>query len=101
MVEDRRFPVNTIYLSAYSPVFERMFQIDMKEKDESEVEIKDVKSEHFEDFLAAISPHRIHPNRLFSFLNQVSLQPHLFFPFHYVRLFVYIPFYLFVYLMIT
>ena len=65
MVGDRRFPVNTGYLSAYSPVFDRMFQIDMKEKYANEVEIKDVKAEHFEDFLAAISPQRIHPNRLF------------------------------------
>ena len=65
MVGDRRFPVNTTYLSAYSPVFERMFQIEMKEKDAEEVEIKDVTPEHFDDFLAAISPQRIHPNRLF------------------------------------
>ena len=42
-----------------------MFQIDMKEKYAEEVEIKDVKAEHFEDFLAAISPQRVHPNRLF------------------------------------
>ena len=42
-----------------------MFQIDMKEKYAEEVEIKDVKPEHFEDFLAAISPQRVHPNRLF------------------------------------
>ena len=65
MVGDRRFPVNTTYLSAYSSVFERMFQTEMKEKNAKEVEIKDVKPEHFDDFLAAISPQRIHPNRLF------------------------------------
>ena len=64
MVGDRRFPVSTTYLSAYSPVFERMFQIEMKEKDAEEVEINDVTPEHFDDFLAAISPQRIHPNRL-------------------------------------
>ena len=69
LVDNRRFQVNTVYLSAYSPVFERMFQIDMVEKHAKEVEIRDVKAEHFEDFLAAISPQRIQPNRCFEFMN--------------------------------
>ena len=79
LVDNRSFQVNTVYLSAYSPVFERMFQIDMVEKHAKEVEIKDVKGEHFEDFLAAISPQRIQPNRLFQILNNFSFKYNNFF----------------------
>ena len=48
-----------------SPVFAAMFESDMKERREDEIEIKDVESfEHFADFLRALSPNeRCLPNR--------------------------------------
>lgn len=65
MVGNRRFPVNTVYLSAFSPVFAAMFGNDMAEKKATEVEIKDVEPGDFSDFLASFSPQPILPNRLF------------------------------------
>ena len=67
IVDGKRFPVNNIYLSACSPVFAAMFQLDMKERNASEVEIKDVASaEHFGDFLLAFLPEQTSlPNRTF------------------------------------
>ena len=66
VVNGRRFPVNTGHLSIYSPVFEAMFQCDMKERSSDEVELKEIESaDHFADFLAMISPQRILPNRKF------------------------------------
>lgn len=63
IVGDKRFPVNSIYLSACSPVFAAMFQLDMKEHNTREVEIKDVASaEHFGDFLRALPRNSIRPN---------------------------------------
>ena len=64
IVHGSRFPVNSVYLAACSPVFAAMFQNDMAEKTAKEVEIKGVSTaEHFSDFLAAISPDRVNPNR--------------------------------------
>lgn len=41
-----------------------MFHTDMKERDAAEIEIKGIESdEDFADFLDAISPHQIRPNR--------------------------------------
>ena len=52
-------------LSIYSPVFAAMFESDMKEKCEEEIEIKDVESsEHFAEFLRTLLPNeRCLPNR--------------------------------------
>ena len=63
---ERRFPVNSHQLSICSPVFSAMFENDMKEKNEEEVEIKDVaSSDHFAEFLRALSPNeQCLPNRM-------------------------------------
>lgn len=59
LVNERKFPVNTTWLSICSPVFAAMFQVDMKERDAIDIEICDVISaNYFEDFLAMISPDR-------------------------------------------
>ena len=65
IVKGRHFPVNTLHLATFSPVFAAMFESDMKEKCEDEIEIKDVESsEHFAEFLRALSPNeRCLPNR--------------------------------------
>ena len=66
IVDERRFPVNTHHLSVCSPVFAAMFENDMKESREAEVEIKDVaSSDHFAEFLRALSPNeQCLPNRM-------------------------------------
>ena len=49
------FPVNTRHLAMCSPVFAAMFESDMKEKSEAEIEIKDVESsDHFAEFLRCL-----------------------------------------------
>ena len=59
LVGGRKFPVSTAWLSMCSPVFAAMFQVDMKERAATDVPIGDVRSaNHFEDFLAMISPGR-------------------------------------------
>ena len=60
------FPVNTRHLAMCSPVFAAMFESDMKEKSEAEIEIKDVESsDHFAEFLRCLSPNeRCLPNRI-------------------------------------
>ena len=60
------FPVNTRHLAMCSPVFAAMFETDMKEKSEVEIEIKDVESsDHFAAFLRCLSPNeRCLPNRI-------------------------------------
>ena len=65
-MKERRFPVNTQHLAMCSPVFEAMFESDMKEKREDEIEIKDIESsEHFAEFLRALSPtEQCLPNRI-------------------------------------
>ena len=65
IVGKERFPINSVYLSACSPVFAAMFQSDMKERNAREIEIKDVQnSAHFGDFLRALLPQsNILPNR--------------------------------------
>ena len=57
--------VDSYFLSICSPVFAAMFESDMKEKCEDEIEIKDVESsEHFAEFLRALSPtEQFLPNR--------------------------------------
>lgn len=64
IVNGHKFPINSACLSWCSPVFAAMFQTDMIERDSKEIEIKDVSStEHFADFLAALSPAEPrHPN---------------------------------------
>ena len=66
IVNERRFPVNTHHLSICSPVFAAMFESDMKEKREEEVEIRDVvSSDHFAEFLRALSHNKqCLPNRM-------------------------------------
>ena len=65
IVKGHHFPVSTLHLAMCSPVFAAMFESDMKEKCEAEVEIKDVESsEHFAEFLRALSPtEQFLPNR--------------------------------------
>ena len=65
-MKERHFPVNTQHLAMFSPVFEAMFESDMREKSEDEIEIKGVESsEHFAEFLRALSPNeQCLPNRI-------------------------------------
>lgn len=59
VVNGRKFPVNTAWLSMCSSVFAAMFRTDMKERHAIDVPIGDVSSaQYFEDFLASISPDR-------------------------------------------
>ena len=74
IVKGRRFPVSTLHLAMCSPVFAAMFESDMKEKCEDEIEIKDVESsEHFAEFLRALSPsEQFLPNRkIYSSFNKL------------------------------
>ena len=64
IADGKHFPVNHIYLSACSPVFAAMFQTNIKERDSSEIEIKEVASaEHFADFLRLLPQNSLLPNR--------------------------------------
>lgn len=66
VVGDCRFPINSVILSAFSPVFAAMFRNEMAEKNATEVEIKDVEPHDFADFLsfATFSPQPTRPNRV-------------------------------------
>ena len=65
VINGRSMDVDNHFLSIISPVFSAMFESDMKEKCEEEIEIKDVESsEHFAEFLRALWPNeRCLPNR--------------------------------------
>ena len=66
IVNGHRFPVNSHHISVCSPVFAAMFENDMKERSEEEIEIKDVESsDHFAEFLRFLSPNEhCLPNRI-------------------------------------
>ena len=65
VINGHSMDVDNHFLSIISPVFAAMFESDMKEKCEEEIKIKDVESsEHFAEFLRALSPNeRCLPNR--------------------------------------
>lgn len=48
--EDKNFHLHKCILATHSVVFEKMFEVDMKEKNESLVEIDDIKSEVLNEF---------------------------------------------------
>jgi hypothetical protein len=73
--EKASFTVPKVDLFRASPVFRRMFTVEMKEKATGKVEeIPDSNPQEFGDFLKAISPRQEHPNRLLMllFLNLIE-----------------------------
>ena len=66
IVAGKRFSVNNVYLSACSPMFAALFQLDKEKRNAPEIEIDDVVSaEHFGDFLLAFLPEQCSlPNRM-------------------------------------
>uniref|UniRef100_A0A915D5Z2 BTB domain-containing protein n=1 Tax=Ditylenchus dipsaci TaxID=166011 RepID=A0A915D5Z2_9BILA len=56
LVEDRRFPVNKELLSAYSNYFKTLLFGEFREKDQDEIEMKDVSAEEFIHLLKVIYP---------------------------------------------
>jgi hypothetical protein len=62
--EKASFVVPKLDLIRASPVFKRMFTVEMKEKSTGKVDdIKDTNPEEFGEFLKAISPKQKRPNR--------------------------------------
>jgi hypothetical protein len=67
--EKASFTVPKVDLFRASPVFRRMFTVEMKEKASGKVEeIPDTNPEEFGDFLKAISPKQEHPTRRFDIM---------------------------------
>ena len=56
VVEDQRFHVHRGTLAFWSPVFERMFTTDFKEKDNAEISLPGKKASEFEEMLQMIYP---------------------------------------------
>ncbi|XP_053376980.1 uncharacterized protein LOC128547802 [Mercenaria mercenaria] len=56
IVEEKRLYVAKVVLALASPVFERLFQADFKEKDETEIELPGKKFEDVSEFLNCIYP---------------------------------------------
>ncbi|XP_068748502.1 BTB and MATH domain-containing protein 36-like isoform X2 [Montipora capricornis] len=56
VVEDQRFHVHRGTLAFWSPVFERMFTTDFKEKDNAEISLPGKKASEFEEMLQMMYP---------------------------------------------
>ncbi|XP_053372686.1 uncharacterized protein LOC128546303 [Mercenaria mercenaria] len=56
IVEDKKLYVTKALLALVSPVFEKMFQSDFKEKDQTEMELPGKKFDDMQDFLRCIYP---------------------------------------------
>uniref|UniRef100_A0A914HUC8 cytidine deaminase n=1 Tax=Globodera rostochiensis TaxID=31243 RepID=A0A914HUC8_GLORO len=57
-----QFTVSKHYLMSVSPVFHKMFSVDMLERAQGEVNLEETNAEEFSAFLEAISPKLAHPN---------------------------------------
>ncbi|XP_045209083.2 uncharacterized protein LOC123561000 [Mercenaria mercenaria] len=56
IVENKKLYVSKAFLALSSPVFDRMFQSDFKEKNQTEMELPDKKVSDMQDFLRCIYP---------------------------------------------
>lgn len=63
LVGPETFRVSQHFLMAISPVFQKMFSIEMREKTLKEVNLEETNPDEFKAFLEAISPKQMLPNR--------------------------------------